>query len=158
MHRYDGRLIWLTYHGESVVKSLYLVKVRKGSPTTLVGDYIKDGGVMAGMSRHKCGAAGLMETISKVQPAGLKVVVALCMVRNSVGANCYVKDEIITSRTRVGNTGAEGRMAVEPESLVVERMMDSLMDSLKNRTVSMFVVEGVDEPVPEEAGEDLHSG
>ena len=36
MHRYDGRLIWLTYHGESVVKSLYLVKVRKGSPTTLV--------------------------------------------------------------------------------------------------------------------------
>ena len=111
MHRYDGRLIWLTYHGESVVKSLYLVKVRKGSPTTLVGDYIKDGGVMAGMSRDKCGAAGLMETISVVQPAGVKVVVALSMVRNCVGANCYVKDEIITSRARVGNTGAEGRMA-----------------------------------------------
>ena len=106
---------------------------------------------MAGMSRHKCGAAGLMETISKVQPAGVKVVVALCMVRNSVGANCYMKDEIITSRAKVGNTGAEGRMALEPESLV-ERMMDSL----KNHAVSIFVVGGADEPVPEGAGEDFH--
>ena len=38
------------------------------------------------------------------------------MVRNSVGANCYVADEIITSRAgvriRVGNTDAEGRMAM----------------------------------------------
>ena len=44
----------------------------------------------------------------------IKVVVALCMVRNSVGSNCYVADEIITSRAgvrlRVGNTDAEGRM------------------------------------------------
>merc|ERR1712001_640091 len=35
---------------------------------------------------------------------------------NSVGANCYVSDEIITSRhgvrLRVGNTDAEGRMAM----------------------------------------------
>ncbi len=38
------------------------------------------------------------------------------MVRNSVGENCYVADEIITSRAgvriRVGNTDAEGRMAM----------------------------------------------
>ena len=42
---------------------------------------------------------------------GVKVVGALCMVRNSVGENCYVSDEIITSRAgvrlRVGNTDAE---------------------------------------------------
>ena len=42
---------------------------------------------------------------------GLKVVGAMCMVRNSVGSNCYVADEIITSRNgirlRVGNTDAE---------------------------------------------------
>ena len=41
---------------------------------------------------------------------------ALCMVRNSVGSDCYVADEIITSRAgvrvRVGNTDAEGRMAM----------------------------------------------
>ena len=40
----------------------------------------------------------------------------MAMVRNSVGANCYVADEIITSRAgvriRVGNTDAEGRMAM----------------------------------------------
>ena len=47
---------------------------------------------------------------------GVQVVGALAMVRNSVGANCYVADEIITSRAgvriRVGNTDAEGRMAM----------------------------------------------
>ena len=46
----------------------------------------------------------------------IQVVGALAMVRNSVGANCYVADEIITSRAgvriRVGNTDAEGRMAM----------------------------------------------
>ncbi|KAA0191588.1 aminopeptidase [Hyalella azteca] len=41
---------------------------------------------------------------------------ALCVVRNSVGRDCYVADEIITSRAgvrvRIGNTDAEGRMAM----------------------------------------------
>lgn len=40
----------------------------------------------------------------------------MAMVRNSVGSECYVSDEIITSRAgvrvRVGNTDAEGRMAM----------------------------------------------
>lgn len=40
----------------------------------------------------------------------------MCMVRNSVGSNAYVADEIITSRAgvriRIGNTDAEGRMAM----------------------------------------------
>lgn len=40
----------------------------------------------------------------------------MAMVRNSVGSNAYVSDEIITSRAgvrlRVGNTDAEGRMAM----------------------------------------------
>ena len=72
---------------------------------------------MAGMSRDKCGAAaaaGVMATVSQLAPAGVRVVVAMAMVRNSVGSNCYVADEIITSRAgvrlRVVNTDAEGRM------------------------------------------------
>ena len=72
---------------------------------------------MAGMSRDKCGAgaaAGVMATVSQLAPAGVKVVAAMAMVRNSVGSNCYVADEIITSRAGVrlgvGNTDAEGRM------------------------------------------------
>ena len=40
----------------------------------------------------------------------------MAMVRNSVGSDAYVADEIITSRAgvrlRVGNTDAEGRMAM----------------------------------------------
>ena len=72
---------------------------------------------MAGMSRDKCGAAaaaGVMATVNELAPAGVRVVVAMAMVRNSVGSNCYVADEIITSRAgvrlRVVNTDAEGRM------------------------------------------------
>eukprot|EP00090_Calanus_glacialis_P014754 TRINITY_DN2361_c0_g1_i1.p1 TRINITY_DN2361_c0_g1~~TRINITY_DN2361_c0_g1_i1.p1 ORF type:complete len:506 (-),score=180.53 TRINITY_DN2361_c0_g1_i1:73-1590(-) len=116
--RHDGRLIWLTYEGEGTVKKTVYV-VGKGITYDTGGADIKAGGVMAGMSRDKCGAAataGLMKTIAELQPKGVKVVAALCMVRNSVGANCYVADEIITSRAgvriRVGNTDAEGRMAM----------------------------------------------
>merc|ERR1711970_1390414 len=83
------------------------------------GADIKAGGVMAGKSRDKFGAAaaaGVMASIAAQQPQGVKVVGAMAMVRNSVGANCYVSDEIITSRAggrlRVGNTDAEGRMAM----------------------------------------------
>lgn len=51
-----------------------------------------------------------------MQPPTVKVVAALCVVRNSVGENCYVADEVITAksgaRVRVGNTDAEGRMAM----------------------------------------------
>merc|ERR1712013_231538 len=116
--RHDARLIWLTYEGEgSTKKTVYLVG--KGITYDTGGADIKAGGVMAGMSRDKCGAAavaGLMASIAAQQPQGVKVVGALAMVRNSVGANCYVADEIITSRAgvrlRVGNTDAEGRMAM----------------------------------------------
>ena len=86
--------------------------------------------------------AGFMRTLALLQPAGLKVrcgrgcrplakalhglgfysnsactlqvVAKLAMVRNSIGADAYVADEIIRSRagvrTRVGNTDAEGKV------------------------------------------------
>merc|ERR1712050_284181 len=61
-------------------------------------------------------AAGLLRVVSLLKPKNIKVVGAMCMVRNSVGSNAYVADEIITSRAgvrlRVGNTDAEGRMAM----------------------------------------------
>lgn len=74
---------------------------------------------MAGMSRDKCGAAaiaGFMKCVELKNPEDVHVIAALCMARNSVGEECYVADEIITSRAgkrvRVGNTDAEGRMAM----------------------------------------------
>merc|ERR1711981_147200 len=74
---------------------------------------------MAGMSRDKCGAAdvaGVIKVASILRPKNVKIIGAMAMVRNSVGSNAYVADEIITSRAgvriRVGNTDAEGRMAM----------------------------------------------
>ena len=49
--------------------------------------------------------------VAKLKPDNVKVIGAMAMVRNSVGENCYVADEIITARSgvrlRVGNTDAE---------------------------------------------------
>ena len=47
-----------------------------------------------------------------LQPQHVRVVGLLAMVRNSVGSDCYVSDEIIVSRAgtrvRIVNTDAEG--------------------------------------------------
>uniref|UniRef100_R4FKF9 Putative aminopeptidase of the m17 family n=1 Tax=Rhodnius prolixus TaxID=13249 RepID=R4FKF9_RHOPR len=113
--RHKGRVIYLTYEGSSVKETLFIVG--KGVTYDTGGADIKAGGIMAGMSRDKCGAAavaGFMKVLSILKPAHLKVVGAMSMVRNSVGENAYVSDEMIMSRSgrrvRVGNTDAEGRM------------------------------------------------
>jgi len=117
--RHSGRVIWLTYEPEEGPVEQTLMLVGKGVTYDTGGADIKAGGIMAGMSRDKCGSAvvaGFIKTVAALKPKGIKVVGAMAMVRNSVGANCYVSDEIITSRAgvrlRVGNTDAEGRMAM----------------------------------------------
>jgi len=117
--RHQGRVVWLTYEPEEGPVTETVMMVGKGITYDTGGADIKAGGIMAGMSRDKCGAAvvaGFLKTVATLKPKGLKVVGALAMVRNSVGANCYVSDEIITARSgmrlRVGNTDAEGRMAM----------------------------------------------
>lgn len=79
---------------------------------------VKAGGAMAGMSRDKCGAAaaaGLLALCARLRPA-LRVTAALALVRNSIGEEAYVADELLRSRgglaVRVGNTDAEGRLAM----------------------------------------------
>lgn len=117
--RHKGRLLFLEYspNSKDVTETLFLVG--KGVTYDTGGADIKAGGIMAGMSRDKCGAAavaGFMEVCKQLQPKHLKVVAAMTMVRNSVGSECYVSDEVIKSRSgalvRVGNTDAEGRMAM----------------------------------------------
>lgn len=117
IHRHQGRIIYLEYTGEDV-KTTHMF-VGKGVTYDTGGADVKAGGHMAGMHRDKCGAAtvgGIFGMLEKLRPKGVKVVGRLAMVRNSVGANSYVADEIITSaagvRVRVGNTDAEGRMAM----------------------------------------------
>lgn len=116
--RHQGRVIHLTYEGTGPVEHT-LMLVGKGVTYDTGGADIKAGGVMAGMHRDKCGSAavaGFMQVLNKLQPPNLKVFGSMAMVRNSVGSECYVADEIITSRAgkriRVGNTDAEGRMAM----------------------------------------------
>lgn len=116
--RHTARVIMLTYTGDGPIDAT-LMLVGKGVTYDTGGADIKAGGVMAGMHRDKCGAAavaGFFKTLATLQPRGLKVVGALAMVRNSIGPDSYVSDEIITSRSglriRIGNTDAEGRMAM----------------------------------------------
>jgi len=97
--------------------SLYFVG--KGVTYDTGGADIKAGGVMRGMSRDKCGAAsvaGFMATVAELQPKHVNVTAILSLVRNSVGSNAYVSDEVIYSRAGlrvlVGNTDAEGRMVM----------------------------------------------
>lgn len=116
--RHAGRIIYLRYKGKGPIeKTIYLVG--KGVTYDTGGCDIKAGGIMAGMHRDKCGSAAVaafMKVVDELKPANVEVVGAMAMVRNSVGANAYVSDEIVTSRAgvrvRVGNTDAEGRMAM----------------------------------------------
>uniref|UniRef100_A0A8C8EM81 Cytosol aminopeptidase domain-containing protein n=1 Tax=Oncorhynchus tshawytscha TaxID=74940 RepID=A0A8C8EM81_ONCTS len=116
--RHQARVIKLQYCGEGPVQHT-LMLVGKGITYDTGGADIKAGGFMAGMHRDKCGAAavaGFFQVLAKLKPKHLKVVGAMAMVRNSVGSDCYVADELVVSRAgrrvRVGNTDAEGRMVM----------------------------------------------
>ncbi|KAK7146320.1 hypothetical protein R3I93_013917 [Phoxinus phoxinus] len=116
--RHQARVIKLLYCGEGPIKQT-LMLVGKGITYDTGGADIKAGGVMAGMHRDKCGSAavaGFFQIIAKLKPKHLKVVGAMAMVRNSVGSDCYVADELVVTRAgrriRVGNTDAEGRMVM----------------------------------------------
>lgn len=91
----------------------------KGLTYDTGGADLKVGGAMAGMSRDKGGAAavaGFMLALAKLGARGVKVVAELGVVRNSIGAESFVTDEIVTShagvRVRIGNTDAEGRLVL----------------------------------------------
>ncbi|UAA39579.1 leucyl aminopeptidase family protein [Paraneptunicella aestuarii] len=118
VERHHARVVTLTYEPEGeVTQSLYLAG--KGVTYDTGGADLKTGGFMAGMSRDKGGAAavaGLMKTVAMLKPKGIKVVAELGLVRNSIGSDAFVSDEIITSRAgvrvRIGNTDAEGRLVL----------------------------------------------
>lgn len=116
--RHQPRVIRLEYTGDGPIeKTLFFAG--KGITFDTGGADLKVGGHMAGMSRDKGGAAGVagfMKVLSEFRPKGIRVVAILGAVRNSIGAEAYIPDEIITShagvRVRVGNTDAEGRMVL----------------------------------------------
>lgn len=138
--RHDGRVIWLTYEPQGPVEKTVML-VGKGITYDTGGADIKAGGIMAGMSRDKCGAAdvaGFLKVVDTLRPKNVKVVGAMAVVRNSVGSNCYVSDEIITSRAgvrlRVGNTDAEGRM------VMVDVLCHMKEKALKEKNPHLFTI------------------
>ncbi|QFU21731.1 leucyl aminopeptidase family protein [Shewanella eurypsychrophilus] len=116
--RHQPRVVKLEYVGEGEIAHTYFY-AGKGVIYDTGGADIKVAGGMAGMSRDKGGAAavaGLMKTLSMLKPKGIRVVAELGLVRNSIGSEAFVTDEIIVShagvRVRIGNTDAEGRLVL----------------------------------------------
>jgi len=118
VQRHQGRLIFLDYQGEGDIDSTVFL-VGKGMTYDTGGLDIKTGGNMSGMSFDKCGAAdvaGFFKILTELKPKNLKVKGVLAVTRNNCGEEGYVTDEILKSRAgvriRVGNTDAEGRLAI----------------------------------------------
>ncbi|MCK6587437.1 MAG: aminopeptidase [Polyangiaceae bacterium] len=96
-----------------------VVLVGKGVTYDTGGADLKTDGAMAGMSRDKGGAgavAGLVRAAAALKIPNVRVIGLLGLVRNSVGEEAFVSDEIIRSRAgvrvRIGNTDAEGRLVL----------------------------------------------
>ncbi|GGI72666.1 M17 family metallopeptidase [Shewanella gelidii] len=116
--RHQPRVVNIEYVPDGEVTQTFLF-AGKGVVYDTGGADLKVGGAMAGMSRDKGGAAavaGLMKTLSLLKPKGIRVIAQLGLVRNSIGSEAFVTDEIIAShagcRVRIGNTDAEGRLVL----------------------------------------------
>lgn len=116
--RHKPAVIRLEYNPPGKVNKTLLF-AGKGLVYDTGGADLKINGGMAGMSRDKGGGAavaGFMKTVAMLKPAGLRVIAEIGAVRNSIGSDAFVADEIITShagvRVRIGNTDAEGRLVL----------------------------------------------
>jgi len=115
VERHRPCVVRLEYKAPAAEKTLMFAG--KGIVYDTGGADLKVNGHMAGMSRDKGGAAGvagLVKTVAMLRPETINVVAELGLVRNSIGAEAFVADEIITGhsgvRVRIGNTDAEGRL------------------------------------------------
>ncbi len=116
--RHHPRIVRMKYVADGIINHSYFL-AGKGLSYDTGGADLKVGGHMAGMSRDKGGGAaviGFMKFLNEVRPPGIQVIAEVGCVRNSVGADSFVSDEIIRShagvRVRIGNTDAEGRLVL----------------------------------------------
>lgn len=118
VERHRPRIVRLTWRPKGPVHTTLMI-AGKGVTYDTGGADLKPSGSMAGMSRDKGGAAaaaGIVRAIAGLAPEGVAVIAELGVVRNSVGPDSFVTDEVITShagvRVRIGNTDAEGRLVM----------------------------------------------
>jgi leucyl aminopeptidase len=145
VERHQPRVIRLEYVPQGEIKQT-LMLVGKGLVYDTGGADLKTGGHMAGMSRDKGGAAavaGFMKTVAELAPQGVKVVAEIAAVRNSIGAEAFVSDEIITGhsgvRVRIGNTDAEGRLAMAD---LLSRLREEALDEVNPVMFTMATLTG----------------
>ena len=145
VERHQPRVIRLEYTGAgNVEKTLFFAG--KGITFDTGGADLKVGGHMAGMSRDKGGAAavaGFMKVLAEYNPPGIKVVAELGAVRNSIGAEAFVPDEIITGhsgkRVRIGNTDAEGRLVLAD---ILSHLREEAKDAVAPEMFSVATLTG----------------
>ena len=118
VERHHPRVIRLEYTPEGPIEET-LMFAGKGLTYDTGGADLKVDGHMAGMSRDKGGAAavaGFVKTAAELGVKGVKIIAEIGAVRNSIGSDAFVTDEICTShagvRVRIGNTDAEGRLVM----------------------------------------------
>lgn len=121
VERHQPRVVRLSWSGSGPAERTVCI-AGKGVTYDTGGADLKVGGSMAGLSLDKCGAgaaAGFILTCAKapeLHTRGLRVVVELGCVRNSIGSEAYVADEVVMShakkRVLMGNTDAEGRLVL----------------------------------------------
>lgn len=116
--RHIPTIVRLEYTGAGPITAQHYF-VGKGVVFDTGGADLKTGGAMVNMSRDKCGAAtvaGLIRTAAQLRTPGTRIVGYLGFVRNSIGADAFVCDEIITARSgkkvMIVNTDAEGRLVM----------------------------------------------
>jgi len=145
VERHRPRVITLEYSGKGPIEHTVFI-AGKGLTYDSGGADLKVGGHMAGMSRDKGGAAavcGLMLALHELAPERLRVVGELGVLRNSIGPDSYVSDEIITShagvRVRIGNTDAEGRLVLAD---LLSHLRVSALDAVDPRILSLATLTG----------------
>jgi leucyl aminopeptidase len=145
VERHRPRVIHLEYTGEGPIERTLLL-AGKGLTYDMGGADLKVGGHMAGMSRDKGGAAavaGIFRVLSLLKPRGVRVVGLLGVLRNSLGADAYVSDEIIRShagvRVRIGNTDAEGRLVLAD---LLSHLRTLALDAVEPRILSLATLTG----------------
>lgn len=118
VERHRPCVVRLDYRPRGEIRRTVLL-AGKGVTYDTGGVDLKTDGHMAGMSRDKGGAgavAGLVRAAAALGLEGVRIVGLLGLVRNSIGEEAYVSDEIIRSRAgvrvRIGNTDAEGRLVL----------------------------------------------
>lgn len=116
VERHRPCVVKLSYEPDKPVSTVILAG--KGVTYDTGGADLKTDGHMAGMSRDKGGAGAVAGLVLAAAMAKLpvRVIGLLGLVRNSIGEDAFVSDEIITARSgvrvRIGNTDAEGRLVL----------------------------------------------